>query len=96
MKRSIFLLVVLFAAAGFSAANSLQPGKELVRAAPNLLNYQGYLTDMMGMPTNDTMDIRFRIYDDETGGSILWDEWQLDVPIENGVFNRNIELPFIP
>jgi hypothetical protein len=87
MKRSIFLLVVLFAAAGFSAANSLQPGKELVRAAPNLLNYQGYLTDMMGMPTNDTMDIRFRIYDDETGGSILWDEWQLDVPIENGVFS---------
>ncbi len=56
---------------------------------PQMINYQGMLTDDSGNPLTDTVDITFIIYDDPgpTGGNVKWDETQYGVPVINGLFN---------
>jgi len=46
------------------------------RAVPKLLNYQGYLTDTLGSPIEDSLDMTFKIYDAATLGNVLWSETQ--------------------
>jgi hypothetical protein len=68
-------------------------------AAPQTINYQGYLTDSSGIPVNGTVQMRFSLYDVETGGTALWSETQT-VIVNNGIYNVNlgavnpINLPF--
>jgi hypothetical protein len=39
-----------------------------------MISYQGRVTDDIGVPVADgTYDMRFRIYDGETGGTLEWD-----------------------
>jgi hypothetical protein len=59
--------------------------------APNLLNYQGRLTDPSGNPKNGTFSMQFAVFDAESGGNQLptgspWSETQ-NVSVTNGVFN---------
>jgi hypothetical protein len=54
---------------------------------PQLMNYQGKLTDASGAPVNDTVQMVFSIYSDEGGVNQLWTETQTTVIIEKGVFN---------
>lgn len=59
--------------------------------APNLLNYQGKLTDPSGSPKNGTFSMTFAVYDAASGGNQLpngtpWSETQ-NVTVTNGVFN---------
>ena len=67
---------------------------------PQLINYQGYLTDSGGNPLNGTVDMVFSIYDVDAGGSPLWTETQTGVPVTEGLFSVNmgevtpITLPF--
>jgi hypothetical protein len=57
-------------------------------AAPNLVNYQGVLTDADGFPISGTVDLEFAIYADSSQASPdLWNEEHADVAIENGLFN---------
>ncbi|MEO0127983.1 MAG: hypothetical protein ABIL44_09565 [candidate division WOR-3 bacterium] len=58
-----------------------------VRLSPRLLNYQGYLTDTLGIPiTNPSLMMRFRIYDAQSMGNIKWAENQ-NVSVSRGIFN---------
>lgn len=57
------------------------------RLVPKLLNYQGYLTDSLGSPIEDSLDMTFKIYDAAALGSELWNETLSDVPVERGVFS---------
>ncbi len=51
-------------------------GTEAV-AMPQMLSYQGRLTDTLGVPVPDTTySVRFRLYDVLSGGSPLWSETQ--------------------
>ena len=53
---------------------------------PQLMNYQGVLLDDSGEPVqNDVYQIRFLLYNQESGGNILWSETQ-DVTTNNGIF----------
>jgi hypothetical protein len=54
---------------------------------PQMINYQGKLTDADGKPTNDTLQMVFSIYADSIGGTALWDETQTSVIVEKGVFS---------
>ena len=36
------------------------------------MSYQGYLTDQNGQPISDNRELEFRIYDQESGGNLLW------------------------
>jgi len=51
------------------------------------VNYQGYLIDSSGSSVNDTLDMVFRLYDVESGGTHLWTETQLGVPVTDGLFS---------
>ena len=53
---------------------------------PQLINYQGWLTDGNGNPVSATVSIQFKIYDSENAGNVLWSETQT-VDATNGIFS---------
>ena len=55
-------------------------------AVPQLINYQGRLTDDAGTPVNNTLAFIFTMYNAPSAGSVLWSETQ-NVSINNGVYN---------
>jgi len=54
---------------------------------PQMINYQGKLTNATGAPVNDTLQMVFTIYSDTGGTNLLWTETQSAVVVEKGVFN---------
>jgi hypothetical protein len=77
MKRSLLIftcILLLVTSAGAMKVKSL-------------LSYQGRLTDDTGVPLSGSYDITFRIYDSETGGSLLWEESHSSVPVSDGLFS---------
>jgi hypothetical protein len=55
---------------------------------PKMISYQGRVTDDTGGPVADgTYNMRFRIYDAETGGTMEWDSGTHSEQVEGGVFN---------
>jgi hypothetical protein len=59
----------------------------LSKSVPNQLNYQGYLAEAgesEGLTT--TLQMTFRLYDDETSGTELWSETFPAVQISDGLF----------
>ena len=53
---------------------------------PHDITYIGYLEDADGNPVTDTLGMEFKIYDAETGGSLLW-SYSCDVSVINGRFS---------
>lgn len=53
---------------------------------PNLMNYQGVLTDSVGNPLDGVYAMCFSIYDDSTGGTVLWTECHDSVDVSGGRF----------
>jgi hypothetical protein len=54
---------------------------------PQLINYQGKLTNASGAPVNDTVQMVFTIYADSNGITSKWSETQTGVKVDKGVFN---------
>lgn len=52
-----------------------------------LINFQGKLTDPNKAPIEGQVDIKFAIYDAETGGNLLWEENHSGIIVTNGIFN---------
>ena len=42
--------------------------------APGMMSYQGRLTNAAGTPVTGTLSMTFRLYDDASGGNLLWEE----------------------
>lgn len=78
MKKRLTLLLVL---------TSL--GWPMLAAAdvPDLIRYQGQLTDAQGAPLDGPYDLIFRLYDAATGGAVLWTEPHEDVVMTGGQFS---------
>jgi hypothetical protein len=58
-----------------------------VAGVPQLMNYQGQLTDTNGVALDTTVSMTFAIYDDSTGGTTVWQETQGSVVVEDGICN---------
>lgn len=59
-------------------------------AVPKILNYQGKLTGSSGVGVSDTLDMVFRLYNTESGGTPLWVEPHTGtnaVIVRNGLFS---------
>ncbi len=69
-----------------TAAAALLLFTAAVAAPPELLNYQGRLTDDLGDPLDGQFDLTFTINSENVGGIQLWKETQT-VTISNGLFN---------
>ena len=77
---SIFTILVVY-------AQTTSVSMNMARLVPKLMNYQGYLTDTLGVPLDTSLDMTFKIFDALTSGSELWSETQTNVAVENGVFS---------
>lgn len=86
MKKGLIAVLTLsvwIGLLGFQAARA---------AVPQIINYQGTLTDKGGTPVpNGNYSIEFRIYDVASGGTVLWSEkWDTttsQVAVVGGIFN---------
>jgi hypothetical protein len=62
---------------------------------PNQLHYQGYLVNAVGEPVDcpdavqctEQYDLRFRLYDLDSGGVVLWEEIHTEVALFGGSFH---------
>jgi hypothetical protein len=54
--------------------------------APQVLNYQGQLTNAAGVPVSATLNMVFSLYGAGSGGSPLWSETQ-SVSVSNGLYS---------
>ncbi len=56
------------------------------RAVPQLISYQGYLTNPDGSPLDTTVAMVFKLYTDSTAGTLLWTEMRPAVSVADGNF----------
>ena len=56
-------------------------------AVPEIINYQGVLTDDTGAPLSTTVSMTFTIYNAETDGDVLWTEIHGFVTTFGGYFD---------
>jgi len=61
---------------------------------PQMINYQGTVTDASGNPLNGGYNMTFSIYDVSSGGTALWTQTQNGVSVTNGVFNVLLPVPY--
>ena len=79
MKRIRVSCIILWAFAAFYASS-------LFGAVPQMISYQGRLTDIAGAPVNDTVDLVFDICADSLCSRPLWEESQKGVIVKDGLF----------
>ncbi|MBN2091857.1 hypothetical protein JW964_19735 [candidate division KSB1 bacterium] len=79
MKFKIYFMMIMILAI---LAGSLSAQK-----IPQVIFYQGYLTDNNGDPINQNQAMTFRIYTALTGGEKRWEEVNSSVPVNQGVFS---------
>jgi hypothetical protein len=56
------------------------------------INYQGRLTDPGGVPLNGPYTMRFIVYDAEAGGSAVYNSGNLNIQVQNGLFNVKLDV----
>ncbi|MBW6516500.1 MAG: hypothetical protein K0B81_07810, partial [Candidatus Cloacimonetes bacterium] len=88
MKKLFFAMVVLLSSVllmgQFTAREVSRTGD-----IPDLISFQGRLTDSDGNPITVTMPVRFYIYDSEVGGEPIWEETPT-ISIIDGLFQINL------
>lgn len=79
----------MFRTTVFASFLALTVASAIQAAAPQLINYQGFLTESAppNNPVNGTFDITFTIYDDSAGRNIIWTETQIGVEVDVGNFS---------
>lgn len=72
----IFVLLLILAASSSNGTSQV----------PNVLSYDGYLTNSNGQPINGRKDLTFTLYADPTGGTPIWQEVHQSIQVSGGVF----------
>jgi hypothetical protein len=85
MKARIFLTALLIAVFCLISTGYSQ--------VPQMMNYQGVLTDSSGNRLNGYYNMAFSVYDTSDGGTALWTETQYEVFVDQGVFNVLLNIP---
>lgn len=81
IRMTLMTLIVTLAVSAFLVVNA-------GAAVPQLINYQGKLTDNSGAPITSAVTLKFRIYDAPAGGTLLWGPESHPVtPDANGDYN---------
>ncbi len=79
MARTSFVFLVVGAVIFFIALASAD--------IPHMISYQGKLTTASGGCLNDTVQMTFSIYPDTLGSPADWSETQMQVVVQEGMFN---------
>ena len=83
----ITIALLLAGAAGAITQRPLTNLVEVQAPVASGISYQGRLTDPGGTPLNGAYTMRFIVYNDSVAGSSLWDSGNLNIVVENGLFN---------
>ena len=84
MRLFASLLVVALLLVGLSAH----------AAAPRVISFQGKLTDPIGVPMAGTFEMTFRLWDSETGGTMLAEQVFPAVLVDDeGLYNVILDVP---
>jgi len=83
LKAAGIIMCVLLVSAAFAASTTPAKSGTDAISVPQLINYQGKLTNSSGAPITGTKAMTFKIYD---AGSEVWTEDQ-SVVVTNGIFN---------
>lgn len=79
--RMIIVKMIMLACIALAANTALA-------SAPQLINYQGYVSNAQGQGKSGTANLSFEIYDAPTGGTKTWGAQVFNnVPLVNGYFN---------
>ncbi|MCU0612799.1 MAG: hypothetical protein MUE60_13555, partial [Candidatus Eisenbacteria bacterium] len=82
MKRLVLMTAMVFFAI-FAAVPAIGQAE-----IPQVISYQGKVTDGSGNPVADnTYTLRFRIYDAAAAGTMLWDSGNQNVAVAGGIFS---------
>jgi hypothetical protein len=66
----------------------LLAGALLSQSVPQLINFQGRLTDSAGQPIDGTREMRFRLLDADTlSATVLWSETHSSVQVDKGIYH---------
>ncbi|HEX7402329.1 MAG TPA: hypothetical protein VF369_09135, partial [candidate division Zixibacteria bacterium] len=65
-------LLLTWGIVAFITLTSVFSGPPAFTAVPHLINYQGMVTDAEGNPLNGMHMLIFKVYDNATGGTLLW------------------------
>ncbi len=68
-------------------AMTIMNSRDVLAAIPDVINYQGRITETSGEPLNTTVTMTFAVYSDSIGGAALWTETQPSVTVQSGLFN---------
>jgi hypothetical protein len=79
-------------AQGPEGGDALEGDVSLAATVASKINYQGRLTDPGGIPLTGTFPMRFQVYDNSTGGALLWDSGVTNVDVEGGLFNVQLSV----
>lgn len=72
--------------AGIAALGAVVMAPSASAAVPGTITHQGRLYDAKGAPVNETIDVVFTIYADESGTTELWKEARA-ISFEEGYFS---------
>lgn len=61
-----------------------------LQSAPQLISYQGFLTDDVGEPINGEKNMVFRVFSTAYGYEVLWQESHIGVAIQSGDFSVHL------
>jgi hypothetical protein len=67
--------------------------QELQATVAEKISYQGQLTDPGGTPLDGTFPMRFEVWGAAVGGLMFWDTGVMNIDVDHGLFNVEIELP---
>jgi len=74
---------------------ALAEGLTLTGTVASKISYQGRLTDAAGNPLNGNYDLVFQLWNDATGGSQVGSNIvRNDVPVSNGLFTVELDVPY--
>ena len=79
MKQTQQLIALLIVITMLASASAFA-------AVPQLINYQGRLTNSVGLPLDTTVTLDFTIYKDSLGTLDIWSETHPGTIIQNGLF----------
>ncbi len=88
---STTILLLLVGAAG-ALPQRLSAKPAVLNAVSSGISYQGRLTAPDGAPLTGTYTMRFTVYDAAEAGTALWDSGNLDIDVEKGLFNVQLDV----
>jgi len=93
-KRSLLMPVIILLLLMAASVSAGAPAGDEIRVAsvPAEITYQGRLTDAAGRPLSGNHNLRFELFDSESGPGKLWEQVMTGVNIQDGLVSVTLDV----